>query len=230
MSSNDAVEEPVKDAETFDEDATEAADETAGATDRATPSDRSRSPRLRIVAVALAVTGIVAGAVFGFIKYRGVSAELATLRAAQNDRDTVIQIARDYALKSLTYSSQDPDAFFRAVEDGVSQPLQDKYRDVADVLKQLIVDGQLTSTGEVQATDAVAQPGGVYQVVVAATQTTRNLQRPTPRASLILLQITVDNVDGTWQVSDIRRANAGGPAGPADQLPAPEPGLPAPRR
>ncbi len=40
-------------------------------------------------------------------------------------------------------------------------------------------------------------------VVVSASQKTRNLQHPQPRVSLILLQATLNKVDGRWQVSDI---------------------------
>lgn len=203
------------------EDDTETPDGAASVDDRPGGAHRRR---LQVAAALIAAVAIAAAAVFGFMKYRGVADDLTALRQSHTDRDTAAQTARDYALKSLTYSFEDPDAFFRAVEDGVAQPLKDKYVDVTDVLKQLILDGQLTSTGEVLAADAVAQPGDAYQVVVSATQTTRNLQRPTPRVSVILLQITVNKVDDTWQVSDIRRANAGGQPGPADQLPAPEPG------
>ncbi|MGB9222725.1 MAG: hypothetical protein WCB80_05300, partial [Mycobacterium sp.] len=92
---------------------------------------------------------------------------------------------RDYALKSLNYSFQDPDAFFRSVEAGVSQTLKDKYVNATDILKAVMLQAQVTSTGEVLATDALAQPGQVYQVVVSAAQTTRNMQNPKPRVSLI---------------------------------------------
>lgn len=207
-----------------------AADAQTGTAAPADPPARLPDRRLRMAAAVIAAVAIAAGAVFGYLKYRDVTNELAALRQAQSDRDTAAQVAREYAVKSLTYSFEDPDAFFRAVEDNVAQPLKDKYVDVTDVLKQLVVDGQLTSSGEVLATDATAVPDGGYQVVVSATQTTRNLQRPTPRVSVILLQITVNKAGDGWQVSDIRRANTGGQA--SDQLPGPGPltGEPAPKR
>lgn len=224
MGENATVEAAVDDTAAVDEGTGEAA--TAPAADA--PEDGGaaawyRDRRVRAAAVLIAALAITAGAVFGFIKYRSVAGELAALQQAQTDRDTAAQVARDYALKSLTYSYDDPDAFFRAVEDGVSADLKDKYIAVTDVLKQLIVDGQLTSTGEVLAAEATAQPGDSYHVVVSAAQTTRNLQRPTPRVSVILLQINIAKAGGNWQVSDIRRANAGGQATGGDQLPAPEP-------
>jgi Mce-associated membrane protein len=79
--------------------------------------------------------------------------------------------------------------------------------------------------------------------VVSAHQTTRNLQNPTPKVSIILLQVTVNKAGNAWQVSDIgpktgthppiedqspppEPAPAPGPA-PA---PAPAPAKPAPKR
>ncbi|OBI20809.1 hypothetical protein A5712_16975 [Mycobacterium sp. E2327] len=175
---------------------------------------------------AVVSAAVLAGGVFGFIKYHQVTGQLAQLRQQQADRDAAAQLAKEYALKSLTYSFEDPDAFFRSVEDGVSQQLKDKYVNASDLLKSIMLQAQVTSTGEVLATDPVAQPGGVYQVVVSAHQTTRNLQNPTPKVSIILLQVTVNRVGNAWQVADIGpKAGARPPI--EQQLPAPEPPPPA---
>lgn len=181
---------------------------------------RPKRPWRWVSAVAVAVA--IGGGAFGFDKYRDVADELAALRQAQSDRDTAAKLARDYALKSLTYSFEDPDAFFRSVESGVSQALKDKYVNATDLLKGVMLQAQVTSTGEVLATDAVAQPGQVFQVVVSAAQTTRNLQNPKPRVSLILLQITVNKVGDNWQVSDIGPKT--GSHAPTDPEPEPGPG------
>jgi Mce-associated membrane protein len=186
---------------------------------------------------ALLVAAVLALGVLGYMKYRQVNGQLAQLRQQQADRDTVAQLAKDYALKSLNYSFEDPDAFFRSVEDGVSQQLKDKYVNASDLLKSVMLQAQVTSTGEVLAIDPVAQPGGVYQVVVSAHQTTRNLQNPTPKVSIILLQVTVNKVGNTWQVSDIGPKTGSHP--PIEQqippaepppAPAPAPAKPAPKR
>jgi len=184
---------------------------------------------------AVLVAAVLAGGVFGFMKYRQVTGQLAELRRQQADRDTVAQLAKDYALKSLTYSFEDPDAFFRSVEDGVSQQLKDKYVNASDLLKSVMLQAQVTSTGEVLAIDPVAQPGGVYQVVVSAHQTTRNLQNPTPKVSIILLQVTVNKAGNAWQVSDIGPKTGAHPPveqqiPPAEPPPAPAPAQPAPKR
>ncbi|MCX2932101.1 hypothetical protein ORI20_17640 [Mycobacterium sp. CVI_P3] len=211
---------------------------------------RSRSFWVAVVVAAL----VIGGGVFGFIKYQQVSDQLAQLRQSNADREAAAQLARDYAMKSLTYSFEDPDAFFHAVEDGVSQQLKDKYVNATDLLKAVMLEAKVSSTGEVLATDPVLQPDGSYEVVVSAHQTTRNLQNPTPKVSIILLRVTVSKVDGGWQVSDIgpktgtkapeeqqipgARAPAAparpapapgaGPA-PAPAAPAPAPAKPAPR-
>ncbi|KAA0108967.1 hypothetical protein [Mycolicibacterium sp. P1-5] len=220
-------------------------DDTAGeaATSEPTPPAPAKGSRGRSfwVAIVLAVV-LVGGGVFGFIKYRDVSSQLTQARQAQAGREAAAQLARDYALKSLTYSFEDPDAFFHAVEDNVSQQLKDKYVNATDLLKAVMLQAQVSSTGEVLATDPVLQPDGSYEVVVSAHQTTRNLQNPTPKVSIILLRVTVNMVGNNWQVSDIGpktgtkaaeeqqlpgAAPAAPPAPPA--APAPAPGKPAPR-
>jgi Mce-associated membrane protein len=195
----------------------------------------SKRPSLWVAAVLVAA--LLGGAVFGFIKYHQVTGQLAALHRAEADRDAAAQLAKDYALKSLTYSFEDPDAFFRSVEDGVSQQLKDKYVNAADLLKTVMLQAQVSSTGEVLATDPNAQPDGSYQVVVSAHQTTRNLQNPTPKVSIILLQVTVNKVGNAWQVSDIGPKTGAHPA-VEQQMPAPEPppapapgpGKPGPQR
>jgi Mce-associated membrane protein len=206
----------------------------------------SLTARLRAIGrkqwgAAVLVAAVLAAGVFGFVKYHEVTGQLAQLRQQQADRNAVAQLAKEYALKSLTYSFEDPDAFFRSVEDGVSQQLKDKYVNASDLLKSIMLQAQVTSTGEVLATDPIAQPGGVYQVVVSAHQTTRNLQNPTPKVSIILLQVTVNKVGNAWQVSDIgpktgsrppveeQLPQAGPPPAPAP-APAPAPVKPAPKR
>lgn len=230
-------------------DDTDSADETVEADDAVVDDTRSnnRLAKLRFrpktpwrwVAAVVVVVAALAGGVFGFIKYRQVTGQLAQLRQDRADSAAAAQLAKDYALKSLTYSFEDPDAFFRAVEDGVCQQLKDKYVNAGDLLKSIMLQAQVSSTGEVLATDPVAQPGGAYQVVVSAHQTTRNLQNPTPKVSIILLQITVNKVGNAWQVCDIgpkagshppveeQLAPPEPPPGPA---PAPVPAKPAPKR
>ena len=83
----------------------------------------------------------------------------------------------------------------------MSQQLKDKYVNAADLLKTVMLQAKVSSTGEVLAIDPVLQPDGSYQVVVSAHQTTRNLQNPTPKVSIILLQVTLNKVGNAWQVT-----------------------------
>jgi len=219
------------------------------------PQHWSKSRALWVAVVLVAV--LIGGGVFGFIRYQQVNDQLAALRQSEADRSAAAQLARDYAMKSLTYSFEDPDAFFRSVEDGVSQQLKDKYVNATDLLKAVMLQAQVSSTGEVLAVDPVIQNDGSYEVVVSAHQTTRNLQNPTPKVSIILLRVTVNKVDSGWQVTDIGpktgtkapeeqqlpgAAPPGAPpvpgpapapapgAGPAPVPPAPAPAKPAPPR
>ncbi len=238
--SSEMTESPVGEDEKTEEEVKEpvAAEDTA-----ATPTTSSR--RTVWVAIVLALVLLGGGAAFGYVKYRQVSDQLAQLRQADADRAAAAQLARDYAMKSLTYTFEDPDAFFRSVEDGVGQQLKDKYVNATDLLKAVMLQAKVSSTGEVLATDPVRQPDGSYEVVVSAHQTTRNLQNPTPKVSIILLRVTVNRVGDGWQVTDIgpktgtkaaeeqQLPGAGAPvappAPPAASTPAPTPAKPAPR-
>lgn len=238
--SSEMTESPVGEDEKTGEEASEATrvPDTAPA-----PSPSSR--RKVWVAIVLALALLGGGAAFGYLKYREVSDQLAQLRQAQADREAAAQLARDYAMKSLTYSFEDPDAFFKSVEDGVGQQLKDKYVNATDLLKAVMLQAKVSSTGEVLATDPVLQPDGSYEVVVSAHQTTRNLQNPTPKVSIILLRVTVNRVGDGWQVTDIgpktgtkaaeeqQLPGAGAPvappAPPAAPAPSPTPAKPAPR-
>ncbi|WP_233716735.1 hypothetical protein, partial [Mycolicibacterium vinylchloridicum] len=197
--------------------------ETEPAVDTAPAGSRSRSFWVAVVLVVL----LIGGGAFGFIKYRDVSGQLTELRQAQADREAAAQLARDYAMKSLTYTFEDPDAFFRAVEDGVSQQLKDKYVNATDLLKAVMLQAQVTSSGEVLAVDPVLQPDGTYEVVVSAHQTTRNLQNPTPKVSIILLRVTVNKVGNGWQVTDIG-PKTGTKAAEEQQIPGAAPAGPPP--
>lgn len=217
----------------IDDDNTEdtAQADTAAPVEEPTETTPARQP-WKWVAALLLIAAIGGGA-FGYTKYQQVNHELAQVRQAQADRDAAANLARDYALKSLTYTFEDPDAFFGSVEDGVSQPLKDKYVNATDLLKSIMLQAQVSSSGEVLATDAVAQPDGTYRVVVSAHQTTRNLQNPTPKVSIILLRVTVAKSGDSWQVTDIG-PETGSQQATEQQLPGappppPAPGKPAPK-
>jgi len=70
---------------------------------------------------------------------------------------------------------------------------------------------------------------------VSAHQTTRNLQNPTPKVSIILLQVTVHKEGDTWQVADIAPKTGTNPS-VGQQIPAlsppagPTPTKPTPQR
>lgn len=159
--------------------------------------------RPAVAAAALVAIAVLAAAGVGVVKFRGTANELARLQQSEADRDAVLEVARDYAERSLNYSFENPEEFFDAVEENVSPALKQKFVDATEFLTGVMRQAQVSSTGEVVAADASAHSGDLYEVVVSAYQTTRNLQNPEPRVSVILLQITVNRVDDAWQVSDI---------------------------
>lgn len=159
------------------------------------------------IAIGLLAFGI-AGAVFGVWRYQSLSDTLSAVRAAETERTAAIDAASAYAMKSLTYSYEDPDGFFKNVKEDAAEPLKNKYSDAEKLLKAIMLQAQVTSKGEIIAADAVAQQNGIYQVVVTTRQTTRNVQNPEPRATTLVLQITVKKDGNGWQITDIGPKNA----------------------
>ncbi|TDZ75962.1 hypothetical protein DE4585_02344 [Mycobacteroides salmoniphilum] len=159
------------------------------------------------IAIGLLALGIV-GAVLGVWQYQKLSDTLAATRAGDIERTSATDAASAYAMKSLTYSFEDPDGFFKNVKENAAEPLKNKYSDAEKLLKAIMLQAQVTSKGEVIASDAIAQQNGIYQVVVTTRQTTRNVQNPEPRATTLVLQITVKKDGDGWQVTDIGPKNA----------------------
>ncbi|MGH3723988.1 MAG: hypothetical protein ACRDUS_07645 [Mycobacterium sp.] len=181
-------------------------------------------------AIGLLVLGI-AGAALGAWQYQKLSNTLDTIRVGDTERTAATDAASAYAMKSLTYSYEDPDGFFKSVKEGVAEPLKNKYNDAEKVLKAIMLQAQVTSKGEIIASDAIAQQNGIYQVVVTTRQTTRNVQNPEARATTLVLQITVKRDGDGWQVTDIGPKNAsstGTIMHPGDQKLIPEGPEPAP--
>ncbi|MDM2419917.1 hypothetical protein [Mycobacteroides abscessus] len=182
------------------------------------------------IAIGLLALGI-AGAVFGAWRYQNLSTTLSTMRTADTERTAAIDAASAYAMKSLTYSYEDPDGFFKNVKTDAAEPLKNKYSDAEKLLKAIMLQAQVTSKGEIIAADAVAQQNGIYQVVVTTRQTTRNVQNPEPRATTLVLQITVKKEGDGWQITDIGPKNAsstGTIMHPGDQKLLPEEAASAP--
>ena len=189
--------------------------------DIAAANSSSRRRRARTWISGALVAGVVAVGVVGYVKYNDTANELDALRAQESDRTAAAQTAKEYALKSLTYDYADTDAFFHAVEDGVAPALRDKYVNSADLLKGIMAQAQVVSTGEILSAEATPATGGAFAVVVTANQATKNLQSPQLRTEPIVLQVTVGKSDDAWQVADIGPRE--GARAAVDQQAAPAP-------
>lgn len=195
----------------------------------ADPVEGDSGPNIwKWITFGLLTLGIV-GMILGGSQYQKLSDALAATRAGDTERTAATDAASAYAMKSLTYSFEDPDGFFKSVKENAAEPLKNKYSDAEKLLKAIMLQAQVTSKGEIIASDAVAQQNGIYQVVVTTRQTTRNVQNPEPRATTLVLQITVKKDGDGWQVTDIGPKNAnstGTIMHPGDQKLLPEEGAP----
>ncbi|SKW55782.1 Uncharacterised protein [Mycobacteroides abscessus subsp. massiliense] len=95
------------------------------------------------IAIGLLALGII-GAPLGVWQYQKLSNTLATVRSADAERTAAIDAASAYAMKSLTYSYEDPDGFFKAVKENAAEPLKNKYNDAEKLLKAIMLQAQVT--------------------------------------------------------------------------------------
>ncbi|MGL6236969.1 MAG: hypothetical protein ACRC20_16705 [Segniliparus sp.] len=173
-------------------------------------------PLVAALAVVVALCGAL---VFGYLKYREAGQQLAQLHQTEADRSTAEKLAKDYAHKSLTYTYQDPEGFFKSVEEGVAPALKDKWTSGAELLTEIMRQAKVESSGEILAAEATPQPGGAYKVVVSTSQTTKNLQNPQPRVSPLILRVIVTKIGDTWQISEIGPESGSKPPLPGEQAP-----------
>ncbi|UGT44541.1 hypothetical protein LTV02_14605 [Nocardia yamanashiensis] len=167
-------------------------------------------PVLVATAAAFAVLAIVLG--IGWFRTAG---DLDTTRTAQADRDRAAEVAKDYALRSLTYDYKNLPAFFDNVQRGTSDALTKRYTEVHDTLTKIMTEAQVVATGNVLGTSVEAKGNDQYAVTVFATQRTQNIQQAEAATKPNLLTVTVAKNGGEWLVVDYGPKDAGDTKGGA---------------
>ncbi|MGL4306669.1 MAG: hypothetical protein ACRCSF_10990 [Mycobacteriaceae bacterium] len=175
-----------------------------------------------VFVVALAIIVLLA------VKWRSAESELSSRQQADQELAEARDKAAEYAIKTLTYDFNDTESFFKEVESGAGPQLVEKYSDARDLLRGIMIEGSLNSKAKLLLAEAKNTGDNDYSVTVCASQTTTNIQRPTPETTTIVLAVTLTKDDDRWVVSDIKSAEgASGPL-PADNGSAPlnEPDMP----
>ncbi|NMN97435.1 hypothetical protein [Antrihabitans stalactiti] len=160
---------------------------------------------------AVAIGGAAATCVLG-VKLSAASDkadQLAVLQADAADKSKAIEVARGYVTRSLTYNYNNVDPFLAAVQEGAADQLATKWKSVSDVVRQVIIQAQVVSSGESVREAVENGDDGSFKVTVFATQKVQNIQQPEPATMPILLNVSVIKKDGTFLVSDFGPQDGG---------------------
>jgi Mce-associated membrane protein len=160
---------------------------------------------------ALAIGSAAATGVLG-VKLSAASDkadQLAVLQADAADKEKATEVARGYVTRSLTYNYNNVDPFLAAVREGAAEQLANKWKSVSDVVRQVIIQAQVVSSGESVREAVENGDNGSFKVTVFATQKVQNIQQPEPATMPILLNVSVIKKDGTFLVSDFGPQDGG---------------------
>ncbi len=177
-------------------------DDTRDHDQAATISTHAPRSRWRRVSLGAITAVVVAAAMWSGWGWHDTAGELSSLRRQQTDIDRAAAVAKQYAIKSLTYDFNHLDGFFDSVRADTTETLADRYNTVHDTLSKIMTEAQVVARGEVVATSVAPGDDGAYTVTVFATQTTQNVQHPDPITASTLLTVIVRKAEGRWLVSD----------------------------
>jgi Mce-associated membrane protein len=135
--------------------------------------------------------------------------QLVALQADTADKEKATEVARGYVTRSLTYNYNNVDPFLAAVQEGAADQLANKWKSVSDVVRQVIIQAQVVSSGESVREAVESGDNGSFKVTVFATQKVQNIQQPEPATMPILLSVSVIKKDGTFLVSDFGPQDGG---------------------
>ncbi len=173
-------------------------------TDDKSTSDNAKPADRNVLVYALGALAVVVAVVAALLawQWRSAANDLDELHAQNADRDKAAEVAKDYAVRSLTYDYRNLNGFFDGVRNGASETLQNRYNEVRDTLTKIMTESQVVATGDVVATAVAPPANGKYAVTVFATQKTQNVQQPDPGSVPNLLVVTVAKDGDNWQVVD----------------------------
>lgn len=156
-------------------------------------SDRKR-PAMAISTVAL-VAVLVAGAV-------GVW-QLRSSHREQTRDAAVLEVARQVAADLVTVGSENPRADVERILDGTTGELRQQFADVADAFTTVLDQGAVSATGEVPSAGIVEVSEDSATVIAAVIAVVSNNESPEGQRRAYRMQLTVDNVDDRWAVSNM---------------------------
>ncbi|MFE3293039.1 mammalian cell entry protein [Rhodococcus sp. NPDC059234] len=124
-----------------------------------------------------------------------------TVDAAQSERESFLQAARDGATNMTTISHEHPEQDVRRVLDGATGQFHDDFEQSAESYVSVVKQAQVSAVAERVDAGIESQGDDSATVLVQVTSKVTNRSGPEPQPRVSRLRVTVDRVDGGYKVS-----------------------------
>jgi Mce-associated membrane protein len=130
--------------------------------------------------------------------------DATSLSQLQSLRDSALSSAEKYAVDFGSYDYSKLDHDFQLVSSHLTKSFADKYAQISQQLKSVIVKYKGKSTATVQGAGVTSVTGKQAVVVLFLDQTVSTTQSDKPRVDRNRLTMTLQRqADGTWLISDL---------------------------
>jgi Mce-associated membrane protein len=130
--------------------------------------------------------------------------DAVSLSQLQSLRDSALSSAEKYAVDFGSYDYAKLDHDFQLVSSHLTKSFADKYAQISQQLKSVIVKYKGKSTATVQGAGVTSVTGKEAVVVLFLDQTVSTTQSDKPRVDRNRLTMTLQRqADGTWLISDL---------------------------
>lgn len=217
IDAGDITSEGEADADSGDEQTR--ADKTPGSTPkdlgsrRRLPRASLRDKRVRVAAVVVLVLAIVIGAGGWMFQTRSDALDaVAKFRSSTENLNAARKTAEAYTNKAITIDYNRSEAYVKELAAGATATFGDTFSTEPDGAGQLIIELQqqlrMQASGKVVHTLFAGDianpppPGQPWDMIVVANQTTSTAQQPERSTQVMVLKVTVVELDGEWKIAN----------------------------
>jgi Mce-associated membrane protein len=184
-------------ADEADDDAAAVDDEADDASEDAVPV-KKRMPPVRLATVLGLVTVVSLGALAGWFGFR-----MYQSHQAQEQRELLVQVARQGALNLTTIDWQHADADIQRILDSATGTFYDDFSNRSKPFIDVVKTAQSKSVGTITEAGLESQSGNEAQVLVAVSVKTSNLGAAEQDQRHWRMRITVQKVGNDTKVSKV---------------------------
>jgi Mce-associated membrane protein len=200
----DASQEELSEAEGLADDADDAdavvddgVDDAPEELEEAVPAKKRMSP-VRLAAVFGLVTVVSLAALAGWFGFRGYQSH-----QAQEQRELLVQVARQGALNLTTIDWQHADADIQRILDSATGTFYDDFSNRSKPFIDVVKKAQSKSVGTIIESGVESQSGNETQVLVAVSVKTSNIGAAEQDLRHWRMRITVQKVGNDAKVSNV---------------------------